>query len=252
MARLVAGILAAFLASSAALADCDECEDLCRLMDVYLQKEKGVELWSQYAASTPFALRSAPPLYVNDTTSMENYVWEEFSAWTQTRRLPCSLPVSSRLKNLLGLGGGVATDLVTDGLDPKCTIYYGNDDLESGDTKERFAKDVDCKALSDAVIEHEQVHQTHCRNAFAANPAIAAKEMDRPENVAESELQAWTRHKQVVEAAIRNILATKGCGWQPTSRQLADPSSLPTVDQMKGMQERAWKAAQELSPPATK
>ena len=35
--------------------ECTKCSDLCNLVDQYWQKERGIELWKRYAASTPRA-----------------------------------------------------------------------------------------------------------------------------------------------------------------------------------------------------
>lgn len=235
-------------ASAVARADCDQCEDLCRLMDQYLQKEKGIEIWKKYAASTPLPMRTALPASVTDTDSMENQGWEEFSEWTKTRELPCK-PSFDLLKALgLKKAPGVTTDLVTATQNPQCPILYNGRSLDVGSTKSDFEKDVNCKAISDATIAHEEVHQSHCRNAFAENPAVAPMLLDTPEMVAESELQAWTKHKQKLEEAIRNILAKQGCGWQPTTGQKANPNAVPSLKQMQDMDRRARTAARLISP----
>jgi hypothetical protein len=96
-------------------------------------------------------------------------------------------------------------------------------------------------------MEHEKVHQRHCRNAWEQGGESAAKFLDTAEVTAESEYQAWTKQKEVVEEQIRKIIREKGCGWDPTERQKNDPSSLPSPQQMQDMEKRGWKAANALS-----
>jgi hypothetical protein len=235
-----------------ARADCDQCEDLCRLMDQYLQKEKGIEIWKKYAASTPLPMRTPLPASVTDTAGMENQGYQEFSEWTKTRELPCT--PSPNLLRTLGLeqAPGVTTDLVTVTQNPACPIMYNDRALDVGTTKSDFEADVKCKAISDAVIAHEEVHQGHCRKAYEQNPAIAPMLLDTPEMVAESELQAWTKHKEKLEEAIRDILAKQGCGWQPTTGQKANPNAVPSLKQMQDMDRRARTAARLLNTPSFK
>ena len=70
---------------------CNTCEDLCRLVDVYQQREKGIEIWSRYAASAKTAL----PADITDTASIENAFGTEFEDWLkqrkQNKQLPCRL-----------------------------------------------------------------------------------------------------------------------------------------------------------------
>jgi hypothetical protein len=149
---------------------------------------------------------------------------------------------------MLGLkkAPAVTTDLVTATQNPACPILYNGRELDKGTTRSDFEADVKCKAISDATIEHEKVHQGHCQKAFAQDPANAAKFLDTPEMVAESELQAWTKHKEKLEEAIRDILAKQGCGWQPTTGQKANPNAIPSLKQMQDMNARARKAAKLL------
>ena len=247
MTRLVCALwlLSFLLAAPHARADCDQCQDLCQLMDVYLERDMGAFIWQQYAASTPPPLRSLLPANVTETQSMEAQGLKEFNAWTTIRRLPCVPPPPPPGA---AAPSGATTILSTNGLHPSCTIYYGTEPIDFPGVRDRFERSMHCKAVSDATIAHEEVHRDHCLKGFATNPALAPIELDRPENVAESEYQAWTQEQRVLEAAIRDILAKKGCGWDPTPRQRKDPSSLPSVTQMKDMQRRAWEAATELYP----
>jgi hypothetical protein len=144
-------------------------------------------------------------------------------------------------------------------MDPKggaCEIYYVQDTDNDGkaDTAEKldsqtlakYEKDVGCKALSDATVEHERVHQRHCKNAYAQDPAGAEKFLDTPEIVAESEYQAWSRQQEMIAEAIRQIVAKNGCGWQPTEGQKDNPDAIPSLEQIKKMEQQGWKAVEAL------
>src|SRR5438046_1872906 len=61
------------LASNPAEA-CDQCKDLCRLMDRYLEREKGIELWKNYT----YKNRKNIPSSVKDMVDIENHVVERF------------------------------------------------------------------------------------------------------------------------------------------------------------------------------
>jgi hypothetical protein len=247
----VAWVLAFVLVSqspSPVLADpakCDTCQDLCRLMDDYLQKEKGIELWRQYAASTPAAQRRALPAGVTDTNGIENLVWNEFSNWAkdreQNKQLPCKLKPLAPGQT----PPAVETDLVTVTQNESCEIQDASNGKKlEGQTRQDFEQAKNCKVLSDAVIGHESVHQEHCMRAYLQDRVNAPKILDTPENVAESELQAWTRHKEIVGEGIRRIAGK--CGWQPTKRQRQDMMSVPSPAQTRNMQSRGWKAAKAL------
>jgi hypothetical protein len=229
--------------ASAAPASCETCQDLCRLMDEYLQKERGIELWRQYAASTPASQRKPLPAGVTETAGIENLVWNEFSNWAKDREKNKELPC--KLKNPGQAPPPVTTDLETTTQDGSCTVIdSGSGKKLEGQTLTDFEQAKNCKVLSDAVIAHETVHQEHCLRAFSQDHANAARILDTPENVAESELQAWTRHKEVVGDAIRRIAGK--CGWQPTKRQKQDMNSVPSPAQSRNMQNRGWKAAKAL------
>ena len=219
-------------------ADCDKCEDLCRLMDEYMQKEKGIELYRQYAASTPKSQRKKFRTGITVVQQVEI----EFGAWTWVRKLPCvPLPPPP---------GQQASDVVTDAetvtQDDSCAILYKDKKLEGQNLKD-FEKDKGCKPLSDAIIAHETVHQEHCMRAYHEDHEHAAEVLTTPENMAESELQAWSKHKEVVGEAIRKIIREKGCGWQPTKRQQNDPHAIPSLKQTQDMEKRGWKAAKALA-----
>lgn len=218
--------------------DCDTCQDLCRLMDQYLQREKGIELWRRYAPSTPRPQRQPIPDGITDSAGIESHVFAEFSDWLKSRELPC-VPKGQPKR-------GAAVDLETDTQGEDCEILFQGRKLE-GDALRDYESAVDCKILSDAVIAHEAVHQLHCRQAWYESREHARDWLDDPRIVAESELQAWTRHQEVLEEGIRRIVHTKGCGWEPTVRQRADMHAVPSLKQTQEMQQRGWKAAAALS-----
>jgi hypothetical protein len=228
------------LLPTAAEAACDDCKDLCRLIDQYQQKEKGIEIWKQYAWSTPAANRKALPAGVNDVDTMEAQGMKEFDAWTADRTAknewPCPLKP--------GGAPGAVVDLTTS-ITSDCTISYKGKKLEGQNLKD-FETDKGCEAEADAVIAHETVHQIHCTEAWSKDPKTAAKFLDTPEMVAETELQAWTAHKKVLADEIRKLLKKKGCGWQPTYRQQASPDAVPSQKQLDKMRTNAWKAAKAL------
>ena len=240
-------LLALCFAAAPASANCDECKDLCPLIDHYLQKEKGIEIWKKYAASTPVMMRTPLPAGVTETESMENLGLAEFNEWLAERELPCER--ASDPLRALGLAPQpppqAQTDLTTIALDPACPILYNGEPFDAARQK-AYEDAVGCKDLSDATIAHEQVHQGHCQKAFAEDPHGAVALLDSPEMVAESEFQAWTAHKQKLEEAIRRILSDKGCGWDPTERQKADPHSVPSLKQMQEMDRRLRKTKELL------
>jgi hypothetical protein len=108
-------------------------------------------------------------------------------------------------------------------------------------------KDWGCKTLSDALIAHEMVHVEHCMQAYEQGEETAQKILSNPANIAESELQAWTRHRDMIAEQIRNIIRNKGCGWQPTKGQKNDMNAIPSIKQSIDMQKRGYKAVEALS-----
>ena len=77
------------------------------------------------------------------------------------------------------------------------------------------------------------------------NRFLAVKRQSLPRNVAETELQAYTKHRDLLKEEIQKL--ARNCGWEPTDRQQADPNSVPTEAQTKKMEERGWKAFNALS-----
>lgn len=233
-------LLGSFAGESRASAACDECSDLCRLLDQHQQRQKGVELWRKYAESTDQADREALPANVTETNSLQNHVKAQFDAWAADRMqkldLPCELPKQAQTNP-----APVVTDLTTTS-DSSCEIQYQGKGLFKDDNLKQFETAVGCKTLSDATIAHEEVHREHCMRAYADEEGL--KTLDAPEFVAENELQAWTKHRDVLRDAIRP-LALK-CGWVPTKRQRLDLSSVPSNPQMRKMEKRWKRAAKAL------
>ena len=248
--------LAVGSAASAAPNPCNTCEDLCQLIDQYLQKEKQIELYQQYAGPKPRKIPRAGE-------SAPDAVYREFQQWAKQRELPCVVPIEAHLANALraaahtvfgsdGSGGGTQTDLETHPGDSSCKITFGKDELSQGDTRQRYEDWIDCKPVSDATIEHEKVHQARCQQEYATNPSDAAAVLAEPSVMAESEVLAHQRHKEILEAAIRDIVQRQGCGWEPTERQKADPRSVPSLTQMQAMNLRAINTARLLNTPSFK
>jgi hypothetical protein len=235
-------------AASAAPAPCDTCEDLCRLVDEYLQTEKRLELYQQYAGPSPQKVPGAGE-------SARDAVSREFEEWAAQRELPCVVPPGAQPANALGSSvgsgsGGSQTELETQAGDASCKITFGQDELGVGNTQQRYEEWVNCKPLSDAAIEREKVNQSRCLQEYASNPSNAASVLAEPSVSAESEVLAHLRHKELLEAAIRDLIQKQGCGWEPTERQRADPTSVPTLKQMQQMNLRATNAARLLNAPS--
>ena len=239
-------VLVMGLASEVARADCDECKDLCRLMDEYQQREMGIKLWSLFATSTTTPQERSERARRLNGKSVHDRVGQMLAMWNKFRKYPCAL---------LGSGPGVVTDLETTLDDnprgqPHCTVVRSWGDAAGkvirqekleGDVLDGYHRDTGCKAISDATIEHEKVHQQDCEQAYA-NHAEAS--LGDPHVLAESELKAWTKHKELVADKIRQIIRDKGCGWQPTF--LGD--ALPSPVQVQNMEKRGWKAVNALWP----
>jgi hypothetical protein len=234
---------------------CDQCEDLCRLMDRYLQEEKGIEYWKKFAASTPDEQR-LHLAHIKTGPQLEELVMNAFNQWTKKRQLPCQQPEGPNLQDAFpspttnpGGSSSVVTELETHFEDSRCRITYkvNGEDKDLDEVKDQFEKDWGCKTLSDALIAHEQVHVEHCMQAYAQGEEAAQKILSDPANIAESELQAWTKHRDVLADQIRNIIRSKGCGWQPTKGQANNMNAIPSVKQSIDMQKRGYKAVDALS-----
>jgi hypothetical protein len=227
---------------------CDRCSDLCSLVDQYWQKERIIEIWKRYAASTPLGKRTALPAEVTDLDTFYEHLYEkELPKTFEGRQLPCEAvpewqqePPRPPLLRPGGDGTGLETKVFVE----SCEIVYRGHKLE-GDTEKAWRSTHVCKGSADAEIEHERVHQKICRNIWERNRFLAVKRQGIPRNVAETELQAWTKHRDLLKEEIQKL--ANNCGWEPTDRQKADPNSVPTEAQTKKMEERGWKAFNVLS-----
>lgn len=251
----IAGILVFAIGTTRAAAPkpCDTCEDLCRLMDQYQQRVKGIELWQQYAGDGEGYI----PKEVTTGIEMEHTFHVQFNEWLATRRpnhdasgtglgsLPCRLKQSGDQYTHGMAGSGAQVSLYVD--TASCKILTFDDQELAGPVKVAYEASVDCKAISDAVIAHEQVHQEHCKNAHSNDPSGGEAFLDTPWMTARSELEAYTKQRDELGNAIRDIVEKKGCGWQPTVGQKKDPDSIPSLKQVQDMSERAWNAAAALS-----
>jgi hypothetical protein len=174
-------------------------------------------------------------------------VYQQWQEWTLTRQLPChqgSFKGSPPAPPPPGPDtSGAQIQLSVGTTDSSCPILY---DGKSGEeARHAYERQTNCKALSDATIEHEKVHQRHCQNAYK-NPQAAAALLSHPANMAESELQAHIKHRDELAQQIRKIVSQKNCGWNPTTGQQYS-GALPSAAQVKKMQERGWQAVQSLA-----
>jgi hypothetical protein len=245
-------------------AACDTCKDLCRLMDYYQQRVKAIEIWRKYAGDGGKNI----PGSVKNTDDMENLFKQEFDQWLNSRRpgpnaspddmgsLPCKLKPGGK--------AGAQSDVAVSPAD--CKIYVKTKDSNgnvikseelAGPARDAYEAAVNCKVLSDAEIAHEETHKMHCENAYREfmdaehddTRARARTEaiLDIPRVTAESELDAYIVHRDMIHDAILSIVRNKGCGWNPTTRQTQDPDSIPSLKQVQDMSRRAWQAASALS-----
>ncbi|HEX4970108.1 MAG TPA: hypothetical protein VFV69_03565 [Steroidobacteraceae bacterium] len=228
--------------------ECTKCSDLCSLVDQYWQKERVIEIWKKYAASTPQLQRTPVPPEVTNLGQFYEFLYEqELPKTWAARQLPCeSVPewMQEPPKPPLLRPGGDGTGLETKGFEQSCEIVYRGKKLE-GDTEKEWRKTHACKGSAQAELEHERVHQKICQNTFAQYPDTAVQRLTSFRNIAESELQAWKKHRDLLREEIQKL--ARNCGWEPTDRQRADPDSVPTETQTKKMEERGWKAFNVLS-----
>jgi hypothetical protein len=251
--------VASWVLSSGALAqsletgdrECTQCKDLCYLVDQYWQKERGIEVWKRYAASTPERHRIPLPARVTDMDSFEKLVYEEKLPRAISNRptLPCKTKdeweqeADTRPPFRPGhgkYGVGLETQAFKSSA---CEIVYGKDKLQ-GDVEKKWRNTHACKGSADAELAHEQVHQRICRDTWIADQTKARDRLSTIENIAESELQAWKRHRNQLRDQILKL--AKPCGWEPTDRQQADPNAVPTETQTKRMEALGWNAVSAL------
>jgi hypothetical protein len=230
---------------------CDTCEDLCRLMDKYQQRNKAIEIWQQYTGHGGKNI----PEGVTTGNEIEHIFQMQFNEWLAKRRLdhdasgaglgslPCRLKRGDNeyTREMAGSHFNLYVDTKT------CKILTSDDQELTGPVKDAFEVSFNCKADSDALLAHEQVHQQQCINAHKMDPSGGEAFLDSPGMTAESELDAYTKQRDELGNAIRDILRKKGCGWESTEGQKQVPESVPSLKQIQDMSERAWKAAAALS-----
>ena len=228
--------------------ECTKCSDLCSLVDQYWQKERGIEMWKRYAASTLPSKRTPLPTGVTDLGTFYDFIYQqELPKTWENRQLPCETVKEWEQeppKPPLLPPGGDGTGLETKVFDGSCETVYRGQKLEGDNEKKWLATHV-CKGSADAELEHEKVHQEICRATWEANRFLAVKRLSTLRNVAESELRAWTKHRDMLQEQIRAL--ARNCGWEPTDRQRANPDSVPSEMQTKKMEERGWNAFNALN-----
>src|ERR1044071_8925344 len=70
--------------------ECTKCSDLCSLVDQYWQKERGIQVWKRFAASTAPRQRTPLPPEVTNLDTFYEYLYEkEFPKIFSERQLPC-------------------------------------------------------------------------------------------------------------------------------------------------------------------
>lgn len=248
----LASLAPAALAQTLELRDreCTQCSDLCYLVDQYWQKERGIEVWKRYAASTPERHRIPVPARVTDLDGFENLVYPKVERAISNRpTLPCKTrdeweqQADTQVPWPPG-HGKFSTGLTTQVFEgSSCGIYYGKEELK-GDAERRWRNSHVCKGSADAELAHEQVHQRICKDTWAEDKARARERLATFENFAESELQGWKRHRNRLRDQIQSLALS--CGWEPTDRQKADPNAVPTETQTKRMEALGWRAVSVL------
>jgi hypothetical protein len=211
-------------------------------VDLYWQKSRGIKVWQRYAASTlPPSRRTALPAKVTDLSTFEEFIYgEELPNEWGKRKLPCEFKEweqNAPKAPLLPTGGNV-TGLETT-VTESCDIVYQGEKLVG--VVEKWWRDAQvCKGIADAEFEHEKVHQQICRDTWAANRFLAPKRLITLRNVAQSELKAWKRHRNMLRDQIRKL--AKDCGWQETDAQKGNPNAVPDEQQTKEMENQGWSA----------
>lgn len=229
--------------------ECTRCSDLCSLVDQYWEKEKLIKVWERYAASTPRAQRAVLPAGVTDLNEFQEFLYAadgELSKALRGRELPCETSpwMQEHPKPPLVPRPTESTGLETKVFKESCEIEYGGKKLE-GDTEKAWRQTHVCRGSAQAELEHEKVHQRICRDMWDKNRFLAEKRQRMPRNIAETELQAHRKHRDMLKEEIQKLAGN--CGWDPTDRQKADPNSVPSEMQMRSMEARGWKAFEALS-----
>ena len=242
------GAVAQLLDGNSTDRECTKCSDLCSLVDQYWQKERMIEVWQKYAASTPQLQRTPVPSEVTNLDQFYEYLYEKVLPRTfENRQLPCEpLPEWQQVppKPPLSWPGSDGTGLETKVFKESCEIEYRGQKLE-GDTEKKWRATHVCKGSAQAELEHEKVHQKICRATWDRDRSVAVARQARFHNIAESELQGYKKHRDMLKEEIQKL--ARNCGWEPTDRQKADPNSVPSETQTKKMEERGWKAFDALS-----
>jgi hypothetical protein len=229
--------------------ECTRCSDLCTLVDQYWEKEKLIKVWERYAASTPRGQRTALPAEVTGLVEFQEFLYAEEGELPKAlkgRELPCETspwmqehPKPPRL-----LPPSESTGLETKVFEEACEIQFRGKKLE-GDTETAWRRTHVCKGSAQAELEHEKVHQRICRDIWQRNRFLAVQRQSTPRNIAETELQAHRKHRDMLKEEIQKLAGN--CGWDPTDRQKADRDSVPSETQMRYMEARGWKAYEALS-----
>jgi hypothetical protein len=228
---------------------CDTCDALCPLVDVYLQKEAGINLWKRWASSTPEAQRSQLPgdFATAFNGSIEDYFGDELTDFTLVRALPCHLPPEA-LKTDPNQKDPPSTlaETVTTNTPDRCQIKFRGNNVADPTTRQALRDAWKCDLVVDALLAHEGVHQQKCLDVYK-NPAEAPKYFSNPAEVAQNELEAWTKERDMIADRIRSILKSNDCGWIKTDGQKAQgDKALPSQVQVLQMQERGWGAVDAL------
>jgi len=262
---LLIGLLSGIATPVFGASECNTCQDLCKLMDYYQQRQKGVELWQKYVDGFGRKI----PHGVTDMTGMENQFWGEMGPWLESRppepgdaakgdlgMLPCAGPVR-KPKPPPGAkppssdaGTIAATNFGSCKVYASKTLLGTPSDQEiednGGPVTDAVVAAFNCKPIAESTIAHERVHAQDCKNAYGAGHSEI---IDHPIFTAMSELDAWKKERDMLHDAILNIVRgdKNQCGWIPTTRQRADSNSIPSLKQTQCMFKRAWAAASALS-----
>jgi hypothetical protein len=222
---------------------CDRCSDLCSLLDQYWQKERGIEVWNRYASSNTSRVQ-IPVDQVRNLNRFYKQIYEkELPAAWENRPLPCEAVKEwekepPRPPMDWPSGTGLETTF-----GESCAVSYRGAPL-TGDNEKAWRSTHVCKGSADAELEHEKVHQEHCSKIWKQNKYVAATRLQMVHNVAETEMRAWIKHRDMLKDEIRML--ARNCGWEPTDRQRSDPNSVPSEKQAQKMEKQGWNAFKAL------
>ena len=243
---LPTGVLAQVAAGNYSDRECTKCSDLCSLVDQYWQKERMIEVWKRYAASTGQLRRTPVPFEVTNLEQFYVYLYEDVLPKTfEGRELPCETsPWMQEHPKPPRVQPPGETGLETKVFIDSCEIQYRGEKL-ADDVEKKWRATHVCRGSAQAELEHEKVHQEICKATWEADRSLAVQRSSTFHNIAESELQAYRKHRDVLKDEIQKL--ARNCGWEPTDRQKADPDSVPSEMQMRHMEARGWKAFKALS-----